>query len=378
MKTKISITALMVLILAMLACQTPVFTEQILPTVAVGEAPNTVPVDSIVVNPAAQQESLVALYEQASAGTVAIITDQGQGSGFVYDKNGHIVTNFHVIEDAKNVEVRFNSGFMAYGTVIGTDLDSDLAIIKVDVPEGELFPLPLGDSDSLKVGQTVVAIGNPFGLDSTMTVGIISALGRTLDSAHLTPDGNAFSAGDIIQTDAAINPGNSGGPLFNIYGEVIGINRAIRTTNFTDTGDPINSGIGFAISINIVKRVAPALIESGEYDYPFLGISSMDALSLDMVNELGLSQYTGAYVTSVVSGGPADTAGIKAGSTPTNIPGLFGGGDLIIAIDGHETRTFDEMLAYLITHKGPGDGVVLTVLRGTEQVDVSITLGKRP
>ena len=378
MKTKKSVTALVVLVLAMLACLSPAFTDRGLPTVVVAETPHIAPVDSIVVNPAAQQERLVALYEHASVGTVAIITDQGQGSGFVYDKEGHIVTNFHVIEDAKNVEVRFNSGFMAYGTVIGTDLDSDLAIIKVDMPEGELSPLPLGDSDSLKVGQTVVAIGNPFGLESTMTVGIISALGRTLESAHVSPDGNSFIAGDIIQTDAAINPGNSGGPLFNINGEVIGINRAIRTTNFTESGDPVNSGIGFAISINMVKRVAPVLIETGEYDYPFLGISSRDALSLDMVNALGLSQYTGAYVTSVVPGGPADKAGIKAGSTPTDIPGLLGDGDLIIAIEGRETRTFDEMLAYLITHKGPGDTVVLTVLRGAEKVDVTVTLGERP
>ncbi|MDP2778700.1 MAG: trypsin-like peptidase domain-containing protein, partial [Anaerolineales bacterium] len=355
MKTKKSMTALMVLVLAVLACQTPVLTQQILPTVAVDAAATTAPVDSnIVANPGAQQERLVALYENASLGTVAIITDQGQGSGFVYDKNGHIVTNEHVIEGAKNVEVRFNSGFMAYGTVIGIDLDSDLAIIKVDAPAEELFPLSLGDSDSLKVGQTVVAIGNPFGLESTMTMGIISALGRILDSARTTPDGNPFSAGGIIQTDAAINPGNSGGPLFNINGEVIGINRAIRTTNFTESGDPVNSGIGFAISINIVKRVAPVLIETGKYDYPFLGISSMDALSLEMVNALGLSQYTGAYVTSVVPGGPADKAGIKAGSTPTNIPRLLGGGDLIIAIDGRETRSFDEMLAYLITNKSPG------------------------
>ncbi len=379
MKTKKSITALMVLALAVLACQTPVFTQQILPTVAVDAAATTAPVDlNTVVNPGAQQERLVVLYENASLGTVAIITDQGQGSGFVYDKNGHIVTNEHVIEGAKNVEVRFNSGFMAYGTVIGIDLDSDLAIIKVDVPAEELFPLPLGDSDSLKVGQTVVAIGNPFGLESTMTVGIISALGRILYSARTTPDGNPFSAGDIIQTDAAINPGNSGGPLFNINGEVIGINRAIRTTNFTESGDPVNSGIGFAISINMVKRVAPVLIETGKYDYPFLGITSMDMLSLEMVNALDLSQYTGAYVTDVVAGGPADKAGIKAGSTPTNIPGLLGGGDLIIAIDGRETRTFDEMLAYLITNKGPGDTVVLRVLRGTEKVDVTVTLGKRP
>ena len=199
----------------------------------------------------------MALYESVSPGTVAIITDQGQGSGFVYDGQGNIVTNYHVIEGATTVEVRFTSGYMAYGTIVGTDLDSDLAIVKVDAPAGELHPLPLGDSTSLKVGQTVVAIGNPFGLNSTMTVGIVSALGRTLDSAHETSDGNFFTAGDIIQTDAAINPGNSGGPLFNINGEVIGINRAIRTNSTTATGQPVNSGIGFAISVNMVKRVAP-------------------------------------------------------------------------------------------------------------------------
>ncbi len=378
MKTKKSVAALVVLVLAMLACLSPAFTDRGLPTVVVAETPHIAPVDSIVVNPAAQQERLVALYEHASVGTVAIITDQGQGSGFVYDKQGHVVTNFHVIEDARNVEVRFNSGFMAYGTVIGTDLDSDLAIIKVDMPEGELSPLPLGDSDSLKVGQTVVAIGNPFGLESTMTVGIISALGRTLESAHVSPDGNSFIAGDIIQTDAAINPGNSGGPLFNINGEVIGINRAIRTTNFTESGDPVNSGIGFAISINIVKRVVPSLIADGKYDYPYLGIASLDSLSLEMIEALGLNTFTGAYVTDVVPDGPADKAGIKADTAPANSPDLLGGGDLIVAIDGRETRTFDEMLAYLITHKGPGDTVVLTVLRGTEKVDVTVTLGKRP
>jgi 2-alkenal reductase len=321
---------------------------------------------------------LVTLYENVNPGTVAIFTATGQGSGFVYDAQGHVVTNYHVVEGATTVEVRFTSGYMAYGTVIGTDLDSDIAVIKVDAPASELFPLPLGDSDLLKVGQTVIAIGNPFGLESTMTVGIISALGRTLDSERSSPDGAFFTAGDIIQTDAAINPGNSGGPLFNLNGEVIGINRAIRTTNFTEEGEPVNSGIGFAISVNIVKRVVPVLIEKGQYDYPYLGISSMDGLSLDVVNELGLTQYTGAYVTNVVDGGPADEAGILEGTESTRIPNLQKGGDLIIAIDGMSIRTFDEMLAYLITNKSPGDVVVLTVLRGEEQVDVSITLGKRP
>ncbi|HET7144154.1 MAG TPA: trypsin-like peptidase domain-containing protein [Anaerolineales bacterium] len=377
MKTKQSILASMVLVLAMLACQSPLQQSQ-LPVTVVEPVIPVVPIDVNAADTAVEQEGLVALFENVSPGTVAILTDQGQGSGFVYDGQGHIVTNYHVIEGAKVIEIRFTSGFMAYGTLIGTDLDSDLAMIKVDAPASELHPLPLGDSDLLKVGQTVVAIGNPFGLNTTMTVGIISALGRTLEAIRETPDGRPFTAGDIIQTDAAINPGNSGGPLFNINGEVIGINRAIRTNSTTDTGQPVNSGIGFAISINIVKRVAPALIADGKYDYPYLGVASQDSLTLEMVEALGLSTFTGAYVTDVVSGGPAERAGIKGGSTPTNIPGLFGGGDLIVAIDGREIQTFDELLAYLITNKSPGDTVVLRILRDKEKVDVTVTLGKRP
>jgi len=379
MKTNRSILALVVLAVAMLACQATALQPQQPAAVSEPVVP-VAPIESIAVNPAAEQEGLESLYDNVSPGTVAIITDQGQGSGFVYDAQGNVVTNYHVIEGATSVEVRFTSGYMAYGTIVGTDLDSDLAIIKVDAPASELHPLPLGDSEALKVGQTVVAIGNPFGLNSTMTVGIISALGRTLDSAHETPDGALFTAGDIIQTDAAINPGNSGGPLFNINGEVIGINRAIRTTSFTETGEPVNSGIGFAISVNMVKRVVPVLITAGKYDYPFLGISSLPSenMTLPVIDALGLKSYTGAYVTDVASGGPAEKAGIKPGSTPTSITNLLGGGDLIVAIDGREVRTFDEMLAYLITNKGPGDSVVLQVLRGSEKVDVPITLGKRP
>jgi len=379
MKTNRILFAFLILVLASLACQTAVIPTTEAP-VATQVIPTIVPANPAVVNPSSgQQESLVSLYENVSRGTVAILTDAGSsGSGFVYDSEGHIITNFHVVEGANSVEVRFTSGFMTYGTVIGTDLDSDIAVVEVDVPASELFPLPLGDSNLLRVGQTVVAIGNPFGLESTMTVGIISALGRTLDSMRVSPDGASFSAGDIIQTDAAINPGNSGGPLFNINGEVIGINRAIRTTNFTEEGEPINSGIGFAISINIVKKVVPSLIAEGKYDYPFLGISSTDLFSLEMVEALGLSQYTGTYITSVVPGGPAEQAGIIAGSRPTNIPNLLAGGDLIIAIDGNPTRTFDEMLAYLLTNKSPGDTVVLTVLRDNQSVDVTVTLDKRP
>jgi len=204
-------------------------------------------------------------------------------------------------------------------------------------------------------------------------------VGRTLDSAREAPgtDGNFFTAGDIIQTDAAINPGNSGGPLFNLNGEVIGVNRAIRTENFTTTGEPVNSGIGFAIAINIVKRVTPVLIAEGQYDYPYLGISSLPELNLPEIEALGLESFTGAYVTNVTPDGPADQAGIRAGEQNTSL-GLNAGGDLIVAIDGQSIQRFDDLLRYLINNKSPGDTVVLTVLRGEEQVDIEVTLGRRP
>ena len=375
--------ALSILALAVLACQIPGLAPAVPaapdlppPTPVVKEVQAPITVDS-----AGQQEALVSLYESVLPGIVSIqvVGDQGGslGSGFVYDDQGHILTNYHVVEGAKQLEVDFTSGYKIYGTVIGTDLDSDLAIVKVNAPASELHPLPLGDSSSLKVGQTVIAIGNPFGLSGTMTTGIISALGRTLDSQRDAPSGGFFTAGDIIQTDAAINPGNSGGPLFNLNGEVIGINRAIRTTNFTSTGEPVNSGIGFAVAINIVKRVTPALISDGQYDYPYLGISSIDSLSLPQIEALGLQSFTGAYVTSVTPNGPADKAGIRAGDQSTSA-GLNAGGDLIIAIDGQTIHNFDDLLRYLINNKAPGDTVVLTVLRSEEQVDVTVTLDKRP
>lgn len=378
MLTKKSVAAFAALILAVVACQTPFQNAPASPTTPIAGIPTVVPNEGALQNPTENQDVLVGLYERVSPGTVAIITDQGQGSGFVYDSAGHIITNYHVVEGARAIEVRFTSGFMSYGTVIGTDLDSDIAVVKVDAPAEELHPVPLGDSDALKVGQTVIAIGNPFGLNTTMTVGIVSAVGRTLDSAHQSPDGGIFTAGDIIQTDAAINPGNSGGPLFNINGEVVGVNRAIISNNTNVEGQPTNSGIGFAVSVNIVKRVTPTLIKDGKYDYPYLGISSINSLTLEMVDALKLKQYTGAYVTKVAAGSPADQAGVKAGEQQSSLAGLPAGGDLITAIDGREVRTFDELLSYLITNKGPGDTIVLTVLRGEEKMDINITLGKRP
>ncbi len=374
MKTKQPSIALVVIAIAMIACQATGNTPAIIPTIGSSQV---IPGEPI--NLGEQQDTLVALYQRVSASIVAIQTSSGGlGSGFIFDQNGHIVTNFHVVEGEKQVEVDFMSGYKTYGNVIGTDLDSDLAVVKVDAPAEELNPVTLGNSDELKVGQTVVAIGNPFGLNGTMTMGIISALGRTSNSAHATSGGGVFTAGDLIQTDAAINPGNSGGPLFNLNGEVIGVNREILSFSTTNSGQAANSGIGLAISSNIVKRVVPVLISNGKYDYPYLGISSRDDMSLDIINALGLTSFTGAYVTDVVNGGPADKAGIKAGDKTTSIPGVKSGGDLIIAIDGRAIRRFDELLAYLITNKAPGDTVVLTVLRGDEKVDISIELGKRP
>lgn len=388
--------AISVLVLASLACQALQPTTAPLPTAAPVVFPtqissqNTSPNAEnpvVVVNSPAmvsEQELLVSMYERVIPGIVSIqvLTNAGgsQGTGFVYDKQGHIITNEHVVEGQTSMQVAFTSGFKAYATLVGVDKDSDIAVIKVDAPESELVPLALGDSYQVKVGQKVIAIGNPFGLSGTMTTGIVSALGRTLPSNRQAGSGGGFfSAGDLIQTDAAINPGNSGGPLFNLNGEVIGINRAIRTVSSTASGEPVNSGIGFAIAINIAKRVVPEIIKSGKYDYPYMGISSIDDLGIEEIKALGLTQFTGAYVTTVVSGGPAAKAGIKAGTQDVGLgPNLLGGGDLIVAMDGVPIKNFDELLRYLINNKSPGDTLVLTVLRNGEKIDLTLTLDKRP
>jgi len=330
----------------------------------------------------AMENVLVGVYNRVNPGVVAIqtLSEMGgsQGSGFVYDMQGHIITNYHVVEGATDLEVDFPSGVKVRGEVIGTDLDSDIAVIKVQVDPNALQPVTLGDSDDVHIGQMVIAIGNPFGLSSSMTLGIVSAKGRTLDSMRQTTQGQNFSAGDIIQTDAAINPGNSGGPLINLKGEVIGVNRAIRTTNMTAVGEPTNSGIGFAISINIVKRVVPGIIENGKYDYPYLGISALEELSLLQQEALGMRDATGAYVVEVVSGGPGDKAGLKAGTKTTPFVGLFSGGDLIVGVDGRPVRVFGELLSYLMTSKSPGDTITLTIMRANEKKDIEVTLGERP
>lgn len=379
-----------VLALSMVACQLsyslPAAGNQedaVLPTLVTANY-ITLPVSSTNPNLVADQDLLVRLYEKASPGVVLIQqvgeTGSGLGSGFVFNTDGHVVTNFHVVEGATNLEVDFPSGYKTRGAVIATDLDSDLAVIKVEASADQLYPLPLGDSDLVKVGQTVVAIGNPFGLNNTMTMGIVSAKGRTMDSLRQTEDGNYYSTGDMIQTDASINPGNSGGPLLNLNGEVIGLNRAIRTTSTNDSGEPLNSGIGFAVSVNIIKRVVPVLIQNGTYDYPYLGISTPPGGDLSLLEreELGLFATTGAYLIDVQAGSPADKAGLIGGNKPTNIRGLYSGGDLIVAVDNRPVRVFGDLMSYIMTNKSPGDSVVIRVIRENQEKEFSLTLGKRP
>ena len=372
------LVGLSILILASLACQVTGMPALAQPTLAPTISAAVPVLPDTVINPVESDERLVALYAQVLPGVVSISTGSSQGSGFVFDSNGHVVTNQHVVDGTNEVEVAFASGYKAYGTVIGSDTDADVAVIKVDAPADQLHPLAIGDSSTLQVGQSVVAIGNPFGLSGTMTLGIVSGLGRT-QFAHASADGGFFSTADIIQTDAAINPGNSGGPLFNMNGEVVGVNQSIRTESVNEiTGNAVNSGVGFSISINLVKRVAEGLIRDGKFEYPYLGISSSSDLGVAEIEALGLNTFTGAYVLTVTPGGPADQAGIRAGDQPTSIPNLNAGGDIITAIDGHPVRNFDELLSYLVTTKSPGETTVLTVIRDGQPVDVTVTLDRRP
>jgi len=315
------------------------------------------------------EEVLTELYEDVNPGIVAIIvmTDvtAGSGSGFVIDTEGHIATNLHVVRDAVEIQVSFPSGIKTRAEIIGEDSDSDLAIIKVDLPEEDLYPLTLGDSDDLKVGQFVAAIGNPFGYSGSMTVGIISSIGRTLDSLSISSSGTPYTAGDIIQTDAAINPGNSGGPLFNMEGEVIGINRAIETINVSVDSEPLNSGIGFAVSVNILKRVAPALIEEGYFAYPYIGVAGYPELLLSEMERLGFDRARGVLLTDVVDDSPADKAGLEVG-------------DVILSIDDYELLNFGDMVGLLFTKYSPGDVLSLEVHRDGETITLELELGERP
>lgn len=293
------------------------------------------------------------------------------GSGFVWDSDGHIVTNNHVVEGADRIVVRFSDGTMSVATLVGTDADSDLAVVKIDPSGYTLVPVRHGNLDDVRVGQRVAAIGNPFGLEGTLTAGIVSAIGRSI------PARASFSIPASIQTDAPINPGNSGGPLLNEKGEVIGVNAQIRSE------ERANSGVGFAIPIPIVERVVPALIADGGYQHPYIGISG-STLSPICAEELDIDPtLRGALVLDVLRNTPAQRAGLKAGTQaleplyPEICPSVRGG-DLITAINEEAVSSFDGVLAYLQRYTSPGDTVNLTVLRAGRYYEIPVTLTARP
>jgi 2-alkenal reductase len=316
----------------------------------------------------AEEALLVTLYKRINPAVVhiRIYTDDnfflGSGSGFLVDGEWHVVTNNHVVQDAAKIEVVFSDATRTEGRVIGSDIDADLAVLELEEVPAGLAPLPLGDSDSVEVGQRVIAIGNPFGLEGTMTVGIVSGLGRDLRSQRvgdLEAQGGTYSNPDVIQTDAAINPGNSGGPLLNSRGQVIGINTAIRSTSGS------NSGVGFAAPVNTITKLLPHLIDEGSYTYPWLGLTGQTEIDLFTAEELGLPQSQGVLVIEVTSGGPSDRAGLQEG-------------DLIIEIDDEPLTDFGDLISYLVAETEPGQRVILTVMRDGETLELEVTLGERP
>lgn len=319
------------------------------------------------------EAALIEIYEQANPAVVFIITKQesislGSGSGFVFDDQGHIVTNNHVVTEGDGFEVQFSGGERREGEIVGADVDSDLAVLKVDdLPEG-VSPLPLADFSSLHVGQFVAAIGNPFENQGSLSFGIISGLGRSIVSQRLAESGGFYSLPEVIQTDAPINPGNSGGPLLDLQGRVVGVNSAIRS----ETG--FNSGVGFAIPVAAVRRIVPNLIEDGSYAYPFIGIgSSGGEIDLDRQEQLNLPRASGVYVTSVTPGSPAEEAGVQPAPS-AEAPG----GDLIVGIDDREVRDFTDLNSYLIFDTEVGQTIDLTVIRDGETITIPVTLGERP
>lgn len=318
------------------------------------------------------EQSMARLYEQVTPSVVNVSVVEGFGSGtgtgFVIDEVGHIVTNNHVVEDADYIEVTFVDGTIAEAILVGRDSDSDLAVIKVDPADADLQPIVFADSDRTFIGQQVFAIGSPFGQDFTLTTGIISALERSLQNV------DRFSIPELIQTDAAINPGNSGGPLLDWDGNVIGVNTAI----LSETGS--NSGVGFAIPSNTVRRVVPYLIEQGAYDHSWLGIAGL-TLRPEQREVMNLaSDVRGVMVSDVVAQGPAAQAGLNAATDSIDTPlGRFPvNGDIITAVNDEPIEQMDDLIAYLETRTLPGDQITLQVWRNGQLIDLNVTLEERP
>jgi S1-C subfamily serine protease len=318
-----------------------------------------------------EEQLVIDVYDRVGPAVVCITAPQRfgecMGSGFVIDLEGHVVTNNHVAEASDELLVTLADEHTLPATVVGTDPGSDLAVLKIEAPVEELTVAELGDSAALRVGQRAIAIGNPFGLERTITTGVISSLGRTLPR-----DDSDFQLAELIQTDAAINPGNSGGPLLDSLGKVIGVNTAIASNSGT------NSGVGFAIPVDIVKRVVPELIAQGRYQHPWIGVSG-GSITSEMVEAAGLSVDTGVLISTVEPGSPAEKAGLRGGSRQVQVSGMpmLAGGDIVIAINGLEVKRFDDVINYL-AYASVGDVVTLTVVRDGQQMAVAVTLEARP
>lgn len=357
-----------------------------LPSVA---TPATTPPPVVTLEPnaaaAGLQEQIEAVYQATSKSVVNIVVttlaydffmnavpQEGTGSGFVYDTDGHIVTNYHVIEGVTDIRVIFSDGKMLPATVVGSDPTNDLAVLKVDPTAHALQPVVLGRSDTLRVGQFVVAIGNPFGLEQTLTFGVISSLGRVIES----PEYNRF-IGEAIQTDAAINPGNSGGPLLDLEGRVIGVNAQIVSPSRA------NAGIGFAIPANTVQRVVPELIANGRYPHPWLGVSVLDLSRwAETLRGAGVDvPDTGLMILEVVANSPAAKGGLRGGQrfiTLGNMGRFPVGGDIITALNGTPVTSFSDFSIYLELHTRVGETLAVTVLRDGQEQVISVVLAERP
>jgi len=328
----------------------------------------------------ADEGSVPALYDSVRPAVVRVTTisttrtafgtqqTEGLGSGIILDKDGNILTNYHVVKGARELQVTLGDQSSASATVVGTDPAGDLAVIKADFPSDiTLSPATLGDSDQIRVGESVIAIGNPFGLDGTVTEGIISGLDRTLSEQQNRP------LRELIQTDAAINPGNSGGPLVDFSGDVIGINTAIENPSGTDTF----SGIGYAIPINVAKQELSQLLAGKTVVHARLGISG-ETITPNLAKELNLTASEGVYVVQVDATGPAGQAGVRGAESATqNSLTPPAGGDVITGIDSQTTATFDDLATYVDT-KQPGDKVTLHVIRDGNKMDIDVTLGEWP
>ena len=322
-----------------------------------------------------KEMSLIEIFENSEAGVVRVNVQRsedverptGVGSGFVFDKKGHIITNAHVVDNANKVVVTFLDGREYKAEVIGMDQFTDVAVIKVNTDSALLQPISLGDSSNLRVGEPIAAIGNPFGLSGSMTSGIVSQLGRLL------PSGAGYSIPDVIQTDAAINPGNSGGPLLNMRGEIVGINTAIQSA----TGE--FTGVGFAVPSQTVAKIVPVLIQEGEYRHPWIGISGRD-IDPDLAQVLKLNDAVGFLVIMVVPDSPAEKAGLIGSEETVEFGDIEYtiGGDIILSVDGIEVRKISDILIHLQRAKSVGDEMVLEILRDNRTTDVTIVLGERP